>query len=227
MNSRRAIEKTAGRLLLSAAFAFFAGGAFAAEPVVVVEPTKLSVTGVTPGTEVLVFGIGLQPKGYHVVVRRWSTVVSDSDHDGAVNFALDPPITWNTLWVIADLRTGKYVIASTPGFPVARAWLPRRDLRRGSDGTVARLLYERSTADVLYLVPGGAWTLHLADGEPSDGDGTPDGAISVEIERLAGVLPATPPPRALTPGGTLLLIDQSRLDLLELKLDAELLAGAQ
>jgi hypothetical protein len=87
--------------------------------------------------------------------------------------------------------------------------------------------YERGSADILYIAPGGAWTTLARDGDTSDADAQDDGITTVDVSRLrpAGGFKAAP--SVFVPGGTLFVIDSSRLDLLEVKIDASILAGAQ
>ncbi|MEK6372845.1 MAG: hypothetical protein AABO58_09125 [Acidobacteriota bacterium] len=202
-------------------------GAAAAGPGVSVAPSAITATGITPGAQVLFFGAGFEPKTYYAVVHRWSTVVADADMDGSVSYALDSPVTWNALWIVADLRTGRYAVASTPGFPVHRSALERRDFKRDMTGGISRFVYSRSIVDFLYVSPGGAWTLQARDGESTDGDSKVDGETAIDLSRLRPLLSGADVPRAFTPGGTLFIIDSSRLDLLELKIDASILAGAR
>ena len=195
-----------------------------AAPAVVITPSKITVTGVTPGASVLFFGAGFEPKRTHAVLHQWASVVADDGH-GTATYFLDPPINWNALWIVADLRNGHYAIAATPGFPVDRERLTRREFRRDLNSQVTRFLYSRANVDFLYLEPGGAWTSTAADGTGTDLDGITDGSTMVDVSRFLPVL-GTQTARAFTPGGTLFAIDTSRLEVLELKIDASMLAGA-
>src|SRR5438552_5275193 len=133
------------RSTMSLLFGFFASVVTAASPVaspsITITPTRLTVVGVTPGADVLFFGAGFEPKGTYAITHRWSTVVPDSDSDGTVSYELDPAVKWNALWIIADLRNGHYIVASTPGFPIMREHLTRREFKRDLSGAVARFVY--------------------------------------------------------------------------------------
>ena len=199
----------------------------AAPPTVTITASRITVTGVTPGAGVMFFGAGFEPMRDHAVVHRWSTVVTDTDLDGSVFYDLAPSVTWNALWIVADLSSGEYKVASTPGYPVMRASLPRQEFKRTVGGAVGRFAYSRPTADFLYVVPGGAWTLLARDGEPTDSDLVADGATEVDLTQLQPVVNGELTPEAFVAGGTLFAIDTSRLDLMEIKIDAPRLAGAQ
>jgi hypothetical protein len=193
---------------------------------VTLEPARITVTGVTPGAQVLFFGAGFEPQGFHAVLHRWSKVVSDTQH-GSVSYVFDAPVTWNSLWIVADLRTGSYAVISTPGFPTIKSELTRRSLKRDATGAVSQLHFSRPAADFLYIAPGGgAWSLLARDGDENDADGSPDGETTLDLLR-ADPVEGTDRIKQFTPGGTLFVIDPTRLDVLELKVDGSMLAGAR
>jgi hypothetical protein len=197
-----------------------------AGPSVVVEPSRITVSGVTPGGQVLFFGAGFEPKRYYVVPHRWSKVL-DADVKRTVSYELDAPVTWNAVWIVADLTTGRYAIASTPGFPIEESHLTHRSFHRDALGAVSQFAYQRPVVDFLYLAPGGAWTQLTYDGDSSDADGKDDGVTTVDLGKLLPLGARKSAPTAFAPGGTLFIIDLSRLDVLELKIDGSVLAGAQ
>jgi hypothetical protein len=205
----------------------FARAARPSDPAVVIEPSRITVSGVTPGGDVLFVGAGLEPKKYYAIPHRWSRVLADTDAKGTVSYDLEGPVTWNALWIVTDLTTGRYVVASTPGFPVERSHLASRHFQRDTHGQVSQFAYERSVADVLYIASGGAWTLLARDGDSSDGDSKDDGITTIDLPKLRPAAPGKPIPSAFAPGATLLIIDSSRLDLLELKVDASTISGAR
>lgn len=203
------------------------GGA-ANAPVVTVTPSRITVTGISPGGEVLFFGAGAQPNGRRAILHHWSNVVQDAAHDGQVTLDLDPPVTWNAVWVIADLRNGHYTIVSTPGYPVLHPRLTRSDFKRDPSGAISRFLFGRFSADFAYVTPGGkAWRLLVHDGGGADADSTTDGVTTFDLARAVPLTDAADRPHAFTPGGTLFIIDPTTLDVLDLKLDGSILGGAQ
>ncbi len=198
------------------------------EPVVTITPTRITVTGVTPNAQILFFGAGFEPKGYQAIVHHWSSIVTSTDPNGSVAYDLNPPVTWNALWIVADLSNGHYKVISTPGFPTVRAWLPRQYFKRGAGAAVNHFAYDRPEIDLLYLHPGGgAWTLQATDGDSTDADGVANGTTEIDLAALRPLANGMDALSAFAPGGTLFIIDPSRLDLLEVKIDGPLLAGAR
>jgi hypothetical protein len=210
MGFAAAIASDIGALTLSASYA----------------PTRINVTGVTPGADVLFFGAGLEPKRTHAVHHRWATVVTDTDHDGIVTFDFGSTITWNAFWVVADLRTGQYNIVTTPGYPARKPAYKRSELKRDAHGSVSRFRYGGSAGDGLYLAPGGAWTAFVSDGDPND-EATNYGSVMVDLSHMEPLLDGHARPLAFTPGGTLFFIDAQTIELLQLKVDDAGLAGAR
>jgi hypothetical protein len=197
-----------------------------AAPVITITPTAITATGITPGAPVLFFGEGYEPQKGQAILHRWSSVVPDAGHTGAATYELGQPVNWNALWIVADLRNGHYAIAATPGFPISREHMTHREFRRGLGAAVTQLVYARAESDFLYFKPGGAWTLTARDGGLTDADGRMDGAIAFDVGR-AQPIAGSDALQALEPGGVLLVIDPMRLDLLELRVGAWILADAR
>jgi hypothetical protein len=222
----RLVSKTRTLLFLVCATA---GAAYAAPPapVVTITPSSITATGVTPGTQVAFFGVGLEPKKYHVEVHRWSGVVTDTGHTGMATFTLDTPVPWNVVWIVADLRNGHYAIASTVGFPTMTPDRPRFRLKRDAGGSASLMGYSRSSVEGLYIEAGGAWIVRAEDGGDSDADGKGDGETTIDVLQATPILTGSTPPGHFNPGGTLLVIDISRLDVLTVPIDEPLIEGAR
>jgi hypothetical protein len=219
-----------GRSVFLSIFGVFlvAGQAVAADrPVVTITPTTITANGVTPGTQVVFFGVGVEPKGYHVEVHRWSGVVTDTTRSGSATFTLDKPVTWNVIWIVADLRNGHYTIASTPGFPTMTPDRPQFHLKRDVAGVANKLGYSRPFVDGLYLEAGGAWIVRGADGLDANGQSKWEGETTIDLLQATPLIAGATPPRSLNPGGTLLIIDISKLDVLTVNVDESLIAGAR
>lgn len=220
-------SRWAGAMVLILSLAGAQRARAASHPTVVITPAAITATDVTPGTQVAFFGVGLEPKGYHAEVHRWSAVVTDTSHSGTATFTLDSPVRWNVVWIVADLRNGHYTIASTPGFPISIPDRPRYRLKRDPSGSPSRMGYGRPFIDGLYLEAGGGWIIRAQDGASSDADGKADGETTIDLLKATPLLAGSDVPRQFTPNGTLLVIDLSRLDVLTMTIDDSLIAGAR
>jgi len=201
--------------------------AAAERPAVTITPTAITASGVTPGTQVAFFGVGIEPKGYHIEVHRWSGVVTDTARSGSATFTLEKPVTWNVIWIVADVRNGHYTVASTPGFPTMIPERPRFRLKRDAAGAANQIAYSRPFIDGLYIEAGGAWIVRGADGIDSNGHGKSDGETTVDLLQATSLIAGEAPPHSFHPGGTLLIIDTSRLDVWAVDIDESLIAGAR
>lgn len=224
----RLLQGRAFFLWIFGVLAVFAQAAAATErPSVTITPTTVTASDVTPGTQVAFFGVGVEPKGYHFEVHRWSGVVTDTSRSGSATFTLAKPVTWNVIWIVADLRNGHYTVASTPGFPTMMPELPHFRLKRDTAGAVNQIGYSRPFIDGLYLEAGGAWIVRGADGIDTAGHGKSEGETTVDLLQATPLMTGSEPPHRFHPGGTLLIIDVSRLDVLMVNIDESLIAGAR
>lgn len=195
-------------------------------PSVTITPSKITASGVARGAQVLFFGVGVEPKGLHIVRHRWSAVAADTDKDGSVSYDLDN-VTYNAVWIVVELESAHYTVASTPGFPTLRARRRRSELRKGMAGAVDQFAYQNLQGEFLYFVPGGAWELEIGDGDAHDADHQLNGTPVVDLGDAVSLLPETDKKsRAFTPGGTLIMIEPSRVELFEMRLDGSILGGA-
>jgi hypothetical protein len=96
---------------------------------------------------------------------------------------------------------------------------PRFRLKRDPKGSPNQIGYFRPFIDALYLEPGGAWIVRGAD------EGT--GEATVDLQQATPLLTESKAPHSFNPGGTLLIIDVSELDVLTVKIDESLIAGAR
>jgi hypothetical protein len=154
-------------------------------------------------------------------------VVTDATHSGSATFRLEKPVTWNVIWIVADLRNGHYTIASTPGFPTMTPDRPQFRLKRDVAGSANQVAYSRPFIDGLYIEAGGAWIVRGADGIDSEGHGKSEGETTVNLSEAIPLLSGSKPPHNFNAGGTLLVIDISKLDVVAVNIDESLIAGAR
>src|SRR5689334_11194705 len=89
-------------------------------PTVAFSAHTLTIGGVTRGGQVVVFGVGLRAGGYYSTIFRFSGVAEDTDRDGVVTVDVQKGIPPQTIWCLADLTTGQYVVATPTGAPLPR-----------------------------------------------------------------------------------------------------------
>lgn len=184
-------------------------------------------TSLRPGAQVLLFGVARDHDGYNAVIRRWSEVLTDSDHDGQVELDLGSNVPFQSIFAVVDLNDGHYTVASPTGFgaiPPKRAKM----LRRGPRALVDRMTSPGPMADAVYVQPGaGAWKVQLTDGVDTDRDGAADGATTFAVSDFSPLLPGLAVPQEFQPGGILIVINAYDMDLYAQRLDAAVIGGVQ
>ena len=198
-------------------------------PVLAFDGRVIKATDVTPGGQVVFFAVGLVSNGFRSTVMRWSQVVSDDDHDGAVTFDAGQTIPCRSIWAVAEIANGHFAIAAPPGCPLRQAGaLSARAFRHRTNGNLDGFLHERPYLDLLYVHPGkGAWTVRAADGSPTDADSKSDGVTTVTLAGARSLLSNGTPPASFVPGGILVAIDFYGFDVVAERLDAKLFSEVQ
>lgn len=198
----------------------------ASGPTVLLSAKSVTVTGITPGADVVFFGAGLEPDGFTSVLSRWCRIIRDDDKDGVVTYVPKDAIPAKFILAVADARNGQFTIASPEGFSVRRPSRARSYLSNGS-GPVDRIASPGPSADAIYIHPGGGiWNVRLLDGSPEDADHQPNG---VTVLTLADFKPlggsSGEKPSSFVPGGTLLVIDFEEFTIDAVHLDGSVLNG--
>lgn len=199
-------------ILLIAALASLYARAVAAQtpppdmPVVVLTSTTVTATHAHPGGKVLFYGVGLETGAFESMARRWSTMVT-SDGNGSASLTLDDPMLGKMIWVVADLHSGQYTIATPDGFPILS---PERakTFRTAPSGTIKQLMSPGSNVDALYIAATDhAWTLQTKDGWSLDRDGAGDGVTVIEAHDFTPLISGDSAPTDFTTGASLIVID--------------------
>jgi hypothetical protein len=207
-------------------YSLFAAQPAAAEPQIAFASTVVTVSGVTPGASVLVFGYGLEARTYESFPLRWSATVEDEDRDGIVTFDAQHAIPLRSVWVAADMTNADFAVATPPGFSVMRSDLSSSSLRRnGKD--VSAVDFERTPITMIYVLPGrrGAWITREEDGSPTDVDGRANGHTVADVRR-GKPLRGTDAVSSFEPGGTLIVFDELHFEIRAMRLTPSLLGGA-
>ena len=188
---------------------------------------NVTITGITPNGLAILFGVGLEPKGYYSQICRWSGAVDDVNHDGSVTVDLGREAPPMTIWCVADATTAEYSIVSPGGSAIPFIALRPGSLRRAGGSAVKEFAFDHPVIDLLYLEPGGrGWTCSDADGSSTESDG-PNGLSTVSVDRFRAIPPAADHPAELRAGGVLVAIDFIRMEVVAVRLDAATIGGAK
>lgn len=135
----------------------------------------VSVTGITPGADVYLYGVAREPMGfYNQIVTREETL-HDPSRSGRVDYKLTTKVAARSIWFAVDLASGSATAGSPPGYAPQLVQLDGRHLKKDLGGEISQLSFEGAMVDILVVRPGeGVWggpvSLHGKNDEnPSHG----------------------------------------------------------
>jgi len=193
-------------------------------PEIVFEAGAVSVEGLTPGGEAVLFGVARRALGYHQRVERVEEVLV-ADAEGVARLEMPEGVPVTAVWALVDLTTGELAAGPSPGFSRSVRPFPTAGLR-GRGGVPGRLSAALEGAQILYVRPGeGAWGTALLDGGVYDQDGADDGAFEVSLADLVavGTSGTAVPPAEVAAGDLVVVVDSTDLDLFVLRVTPDAL----
>lgn len=191
-----------------------APAAAAVEPVLSFSAEAVTASGLTPGGQVVWFGVAREIAERSATLVRRDEVAIDDDRDGEVRLELGRPVPLQSIWVAVDLATGAAAVAAPEGYPLRRLDLPGRSIGHAA-GKPDWIEDDRGFVEVLLVRPGqGAWGATVGDGGEADDDGSYDGRLMASLDRMRGV-GASPPaaPASFSPRDVVVVIDPNRMEI--------------
>lgn len=178
---------------------------------------SLTVTGVSPGGRVVVFGVARESIGKPaipaIVIR--AEMLSDSDGDGTVTLQLPVAVPQYGMWAVVDLASGANQAFPTPGYSSPqRVELTPELVRRDSAGQLRKLEWPFGQIDVLVARPGGrmdqgAWKLFASKGSGLDENrGTGKRELRVDISAMTPIGDSPAGPGTLRDGDVVAIFDR-------------------
>lgn len=167
----------------------------------------VTVTGAAPGAEVLLYGVTRERHPYF-----WRQVserqVLTADAAGYASYEVTYEPDSRSLWIAAEAATGRFAIASAPGFEAEEIAFPGHGLARSETGLLRVLDSRFGRAELLYLRPGaGAWWNVAFDGAGSDSDGREDSAASLSLDAARSFWGSEEPPGEFEAGDLLVAVN--------------------
>jgi hypothetical protein len=168
-------------LRIALATALWCTTVFASEappsPALTFQATGLAVSGIEPGTTVYVYGIAREPKGSHTAVIRRETKLVDNDRDGRVEWDLQMPLPWRSIWLAVELPSGRHTVGVPPQYRLAtRVELTSDHLKKDAAGEITQFGLAGSIIEFVVVRPKAAeiWGLTAVSGGPLDESGGSD-----------------------------------------------------
>ncbi|HSY52637.1 MAG TPA: hypothetical protein VLC46_27805 [Thermoanaerobaculia bacterium] len=225
MNSRSALTLAAWLLFC---FSPAATAANSSGLTVTLDQHSITVSGLSPGSTAVFFGVARVPMPYAYMnrIQRWAVAVDDAGHSGTATLDLQGGVPPASVWAVVDLRNAHYGLSSGPGLGL-RQTVVANPLRNGPSQSVDHFAFDHGYLDLLYVHPGlGAWTWSAIGGTTST-NGGPRNSTIVSLSDGRPVGQSGAKPAAFLPGGVLIAIDFTRLEIAVIPVDQQLIGGAQ
>ncbi|MGH7488741.1 MAG: hypothetical protein ACRD3J_20280 [Thermoanaerobaculia bacterium] len=187
----------------------------------------ISVSGLSPGSTAVFFGVAVIPipHAYMNRVRRWAVTVDDTTNTGSVILDLLENVPPASVWAVVDLRNAHYGIFGGTGLGVREAVL-KSSLKKGQSQNVDQFIFDHGYLDLLYVHPGlGSWTWSAIGGaNPASLGPNNSTIVSLPDGKPLGQSGAAPP--NFVPGGLLVAVDFTRLQIAVIPVDQSLIGAA-
>lgn len=182
---------------------------------VVVSPENLSMTGVAPGGQVVVFGMTAHNVRGMLSKKGVAQILTDSDSNGVVTYAPADGIAPRSVWVAVSLATGALAVAAPDDWPLDQREIKLTSLKRDADGLVDALEIDQLRAETLLVRPGdGAWLLGGGQGGSDADNGLRNGKLTLFFDRFQALLEnGAKAPKQLKTGDVIAIINPSRFEI--------------
>ena len=198
---------------VTAAMLVLALPASAAKPPlqVAVRTDGVSVSGVTPGGDVVLFWYTKTSRGGVMHSDAHAMLLHDEDRRGVVS--LQAPVPLRSVWVAVDAGDGTAGYGALPQFPLVTAAIDQAIFRKDAEGEIASMVQEIPRLAVLLVRPAnGAWMVRGRDGDLNDRDGAANGTLEIAFEDTVSIVDAKKKgPKHLKAGDVIAAIDPGHL----------------
>ena len=195
------------------AFVFCVSGWAVGQPTLAFNPTSATASGLTPGGAAVWLVVSRERPEWTTEVVRREAIVKDNGGSGVVTFDIEQPVPPNSVWVVVDLSSGEFAVASPPGLNWVPFESPAAD--QSSAAQIQLIRDHRGVVELLLVRPGvGAWGLSVGDGGESDDGRAPDGAIRVLPASMHPIGASPGPVSLLQRGDVVVAVDPARMEYL-------------
>lgn len=179
---------------------------------------SLTISGASPHGDVAVLGIiHSNYRGFESIQQPQS--IERTDATGVVTVTVDRP-SFRSVWLIADLRTGDFIVSSPPGYSARQTPVPAEAIERSG----RLLLHTFPSADIFVIRRGlGAWHSRATDaGSHTD---LQDARVAVTTDQLKPVGSTPAAPQVLVPGDIVMVFNAPYMEFWVTKLTPADLSG--
>jgi len=207
-------------LLQAVSFLLLALPAFGQPSLLSPGDTELTLTGLTPGGEIL--WAWVERTGQGAFSTTSSGHAADvADGEGTATLERPDGVPSRAVYAALDVERGRVLLGLPEGYEPQIEDLPPGAVVAAdpSQGQGPRLRLPRALPELILLRPGraperGAWIGRGRDGESDDEDGLSNGVVELAVERLLPLLGEGPPPETLRGRDVVLMLDLETLTLI-------------
>jgi hypothetical protein len=182
-------------------------------PVILYSADGVTVSGSTPGGQVILFGLSRTPLGTAAHTAR-RALVQVSDGTGATTFAFHSPVPRSSIYAAVDYETGAYAISTPDGYPLRLTPFPIAALQKNG-GIYTQLGMERVSLEILCVrAKKGAWRVFLTDCSRNDRDGACDGKLIVDATAFQAILSTKEDLKDFKEHDVVIMIDPIEMDVM-------------
>jgi hypothetical protein len=181
-----------------------------------VSKNEIVVSGVSPGSDVYLFG-GLQVgKGFYSTLMTVDLTASDDDHDAVVKFAYPKGVPPRSVWIAVDQRSGDLGVGVPSGYPLRMSDIPPGAWKRKSGTAIDTLAIRHKALEYLLVHPGqGVWRWEADQGSKRDEDGVNDNIVTISPGSMRPAVKGGPAaPKTFSAGDVVVAIDPFSLEVL-------------
>ena len=179
-----------------------------------VDKKQIVVSGVSPGSDVYLFG-GLQvAQGFYPTLMTVDLTASDDDHDGVVTFAYPKGVPPRSVWIAVDERNGDLGAGVPAASTLRMTSIPPGAWKRKSGTSIDTLAIQHKALEYLFVHPGqGVWRWEADQGSRRDEDGVNDNVLTISAASMLRAGKGSPAaPQAFSGGEVVVAIDPFSLE---------------
>lgn len=175
---------------------------------------SVTVSGATPGGDVVLYAVVKEPAGSAPAVPRKTThalVLHDDDKDGSVTLQRQQPVPVMGVWVAVDVATGQWTAGGSPGFEAVE--IPKEDFaQRDAAGQLRKLSALVPEVDAMVVRPRvGAWRIYAAKTSSVDEAGRDERPLRIDVGVLQPLSPSLQKLDTMQAGDVVVLIEPQSL----------------
>ena len=173
----------------------------------------VSVGGVTPGQEVVLFSFAKRIRNEDIFLEPLGRLLSDDDRDGMVTITEKVPL--RSVWIAVDQKSGAVATGARPEWEPHVTSLGEFRFRKDDQDEIVSIERQIPRLVVLLVRPGlGAWVTRGEDGLKTDGDKEANGKVRVSFEDAPPLVEGKEKgPKHLKAGDVIAAVDPGRLDI--------------